>query len=258
MLTPAWNQSQFRDSVVICLLCSIDGIRRRETPTCLTGAGPFCWLICAICLALDLSSAYAQQAGDRLITGTVVASVQGQGKSDCPYLCGPFDGRALGTVIGIQTPTTAATQFVFEVSLPRSIQGEQSWRVPGGSLSGVTSHRDTIVNGMLGWTSDGSSVAASLVGGGSVASRNTTRRPIRFVSPGSFPPPGLRAEMLNDLVLGVVGGTDVRIRVSSRLFLMPTFRLHYLFDEDKDDDGVVKRGVGALIIRPGIGAGIRF
>jgi hypothetical protein len=64
--------------------------------------------------------------------------------------------------------------------------------------------------------------------------------------------------MLNDLVLGVVGGTDVRIRISSRLFLMPTFRLRYLFDADKDDDGVVKRGVGALIIRPGIGAGIRF
>jgi hypothetical protein len=211
-----------------------------------------CWLICATILALGVSDAYGQQGRETLLTGVVIISIQEPGKSDGPYMGPPFGGAAPGMVLGVRIPSSSATQLAVEASLARPIHGKQSGRGLGTFLS---SHTDRIFSALAAWTpTTTGSVVPTFLGGASVVLRHTTRMgtPIpgsTFVTPST---------VLDDTVVGIVGGVDGAVRISSRLSFMPTLRVHYLLDQDRRGDGVVKRGVGPFITRIGGGIGIRF
>jgi len=155
-------------------------------------------------------------------------------------------------VAGMRIPSSGDVQLAVEGSVARSITGEQSAR---GSGSFLTSHTDRIFSALAAWTpATTGSVMPTIVGGASMALRHTTRTgtpvPINGLRPFS--------QVLDDTVVGIVGGLDGRARTSSRLSFMVSLRVHYLLDRDERGDGVVKRGIGSLITRFGAGVGVRL
>jgi hypothetical protein len=48
------------------------------------------------------------------------------------------------------------------------------------------------------------------------------------------------------------------VRLGDRAGVVVAGRLHYLLDDDRQDDGVVERGVSSIIFRVGAGLYVRF
>lgn len=116
----------------------------------------------------------------------------------------------------------------------------------------MTAHRDTIVSGLLGMAPrTPGKVTPVWVAGAGLVFRHTERSPV----PGRS---NFGSYTQNDVAFGVGGGLDMFIHLSPRLSLLPTFRFHYVFDEDRRLDGVVNRGVGSMIWRGGVGVGVRL
>jgi hypothetical protein len=65
-------------------------------------------------------------------------------------------------------------------------------------------------------------------------------------------------EIFDDAAIGLAGGVDIPVRITPRLDLIPTVRVHWLFDKDRTQDGVVKRGIRPVFTRLGLGVGVRF
>jgi hypothetical protein len=118
-----------------------------------------------------------------------------------------------------------------------------------------------LVSGLVAWSPRSTNrVRVALIGGGGFAYRHAVRH-IVAVHTGSLPQRGPAPDIrvsLDDWKPGLVGGADVPITVSPRVSILPTVRLHYIFDDDRDESGVVKRSVGALVARVGVGVGVGF
>jgi hypothetical protein len=176
--------------------------------------------------------------------------MQGAGKSDCPYLCDPFGGAAWGLTVGAGVSISEHLAVGAELSRSDTLSGSQSIRTGFlGSVSFHTVHRDTIGSVVLRFspTAADDPVALMFVVGGGFAFRQTTRTNA-----------SLGEEQLNDTVPAALGGVDMPIRVGRRIAVVPFARGHFLSDNDRTDDGVVKRGVSSFIFRAGATIEVRF
>jgi hypothetical protein len=217
-------------------------------------------LILVVFLSASARPVFGQQSEKARVTGAAVVSVHNAGESDCPYMCNPFGGTAPGVVVGVQVPSAPSFRVGFEAGFERSIEGGQSQRVSlFGNAQLLTAHRDTTVSGLLTWAPHPTRrAAAELVIGGTTAFRHTVRHTVSVLGTGQPQRGPWPDVILDDNKLGVIGGVDIPVRLSPRMFLIPTLRVHYLFDDDRDQDGVVKRGIGPVITRLGIGVGVGF
>src|SRR5688572_32621981 len=78
-------------------------------------------------------------AGAQTFVGAGVgASVQTEGRRDCPYLCGPLGGSGIGATITAGRWITPRIGGGVEVSLGGALQGTQTQRVFGGTFDFVT------------------------------------------------------------------------------------------------------------------------
>lgn len=180
----------------------------------------------------------AQEPHSLWVTGAAVVSVHDPGRSDS-YLGPALGGAAPGVVVGIHKAIRSRLRVGFEFGYDGLIEGEQSRRT-GSSF--LTTHRDTTMTGLLSWSErDGGRATTTFVAGETLAYRNT----VRHVGSDE-----------TDLVVGLSGGVDVAIRLSPRIFVTPTFRLHWLADRDRTSGGLPKRGVGSFITRLGVGLGV--
>jgi len=192
------------------------------------------------------------------VGATVGGSTQAAGDSDSPYLGPGVGGTTVGGVFFVDVGLSSAISLGGEVSLAGNISGSQDQRVPGGSNSLLSQHRDTVFAGVLKVrTPISNRLQVSISGGLGVALRESNRT-------GTFrpntPPFVLTpvTERLSDTVLATTAGFDGVVAVSNRLGLLAVVRVHYLADNDRLPDGVVHRGVSSLILRYGFGAQVRF
>jgi hypothetical protein len=192
--------------------------------------------------------------------GAVVGpSHQRRGASDSPYLGPGFGGNSLAFVILADIDAGRAMSVGAEVSAASSISGDQSQRVPGGNNVFRTEHRDVIGSLVAKvWTPAPARVRAAVAGGIGFAVRHTERT-------GTFrstfsPSPMNRAvsEILTDTVVAASAGVDLVVADLQRVGLLALWRVHFVWDDDRNPDGVVRRGVGSIIFRYGVGARIRF
>ena len=192
---------------------------------------------------LDVS---AQEPVNVWLTGAAVVTAHDPGDSDS-YLTPAFGGEAPGVVVGIQKPIRPRLRAGYEVGFDAVIEGEQSRRAafPVFREYFLTTHRDTTVTGLLAWSQrEDVRFTPTFVGGVTLAFRHTVRH-------------YATADVaLNDLALGFTGGVDVTVRVSQRLFVAPTARIHWLAGRDRQEGGVPKRGVGPFVTRLGVGLGV--
>lgn len=212
-------------------------------------------------LAILLASIHLAAAGASAQTFVAVAagaSTQGEGDSDRPYLGPPFGGTSAAIVASLDRAATRNLAFGGEVSLAGAISGAQSQRASGGTNTFVSEHRDTVFSGIarIGTPLDAPVHLAVVVGGG-LAQRHTVRN-------GAFNPDfGLRpsrliAETLTDWVPAVTVGANLRVALARHVGVVGVARVHKLRDEDRTQDGVVKRGVSSAIVRIGGGVQLQF
>jgi hypothetical protein len=96
-----------------------------------------------------------------------------------------------------------------------------------------------------------------VVGGAGLARRHTHRVGQLFRNSPPFQGPPFE-ETITSFVPAVTGGVDTVVRLGSHAGVVIAGRLHYLLDDDRQDDGVVERGVSSLIFRFGAGLHLRF
>jgi hypothetical protein len=194
-----------------------------------------------------------------LVFAVVVGlSAQGEGKSDSPYLGPGFGGNATALVMFVDFLTQHAVGVGAELSLAGDITGDQSAKAPGGVNDFETAHHDSIVSATVKFrTPAGKAVQFAGVGGVGIARRHTERAGM-FHSFNPSVPDTPYAATDSGTVPAVTGGADLSIRVNRRVNIVGSGRLHYLIDDDLQDDGVVQRGVSSLLFRVGAGVAIRF
>lgn len=206
-------------------------------------------------LACTATAARAQP----LVGATVGISKQGEGDSDRPYLGPPFGGTSLSSVFMLDVPVGRTVSIGGEASLAASISGQQNQRVGGFTSAQFESrHHDTIVSADLkaGMPFAGR-VRAAAVGGFGVAWRQTSRSGTvaqGFGSTGTLP----FNEKLTTVVPAALGGAELSVRVAQKVAILASGRLHFLFDDDRREDGVVRRGVSSMVLRAGAGVQIGF
>ena len=201
----------------------------------------------------------ANGASAQTFVGVAVgASTQGEGASDPPYLGPPFGGTSGAIVVMVDRAPARNVAWGGEVSLAGTISGMQSQRASGGNNVFVSDHRDTVFSGTVkvGTPFDAPAHLALALGGG-VAQRHTSRT-------GAFGPEfGLRPstpfnETLTDWVLALTVGADLSALLARHICVVGVARVHRLEDNDREPDGVVKRGVSSAIVRIGGGVQMRF
>ena len=87
------------------------------------------------------------------------------------------------------------------------------------------------------------------------------RRTAREGTTASLFPPASRSpfsETLSTFVFAYTFGADVTFRITKRLSILALGRVHKLRDDDRLDDGVVRRGVSSTVYRAGAGGQWRF
>ena len=65
-------------------------------------------------------------------------------------------------------------------------------------------------------------------------------------------------ETLTSFVPAFTGGVDTSARLGNHAGVVIAGRLHYLLDDDRQDDGVIECGVSSFIFRVGAGLYVRF
>ena len=200
----------------------------------------------------------AEVGAQPLVGATVGVSSQGAGASDAPYLGPPFGGTSLTSILMLDVPAGATVSVGGEATLAASISGTQSQRV--GSFTSAefeSRHRDRVFSATVkaGMPFTGR-VRAAAVGGFGAARRYTSRTG----TVGSFSTPGISpySATLTTWVPAATGGVDVAVHVAERVAILGTGRVHYLVDDDRQEDGVVRRGISSLIARIGAGVQIGF
>ena len=186
------------------------------------------------------------------------ASFQKEGKSDSPYLGPGFGGTAPALVIFVDASVTPRLMVGGELTWAGDITGEQSQRVPGGSNIFVSDHHDSVISGTVKFNSPrDATVHAAIVSGAGLARRHTHRAGHFFSHSPPFEGPAFE-ETLTSYVPAFTGGVDTTVRLGDRAGVVIAGRLHYLLDDDRQDDGVVERGVSNFIFRVGAGLYVRF
>jgi hypothetical protein len=214
----------------------------------------------SLALALLCAAGFASHAAGQTVAvgGAGGASFQEEGKSDSPYLGPGFGGTRPALVLFVDNRISPRVTVGGELSWARAISGEQSQRVPGGSNIFVSDHHDTVMSGTVKFSSHPeTAVHAAVVGGAGLAWRHTHRVGRLFGNSPPFEGPAFE-ETLTSFVPAFTGGIDTVVRLGSHAGVVVAARLHYLLDDDQQDDGVVERGVSSLIFRFGAGLHVRF
>ena len=188
----------------------------------------------------------------------VGASTQAAGDSGLPALGLPYGGTAVATLGLIDFAIARNVTVGGEASIAGTISGEQSQRVSAATNAFVSRHHDSVFSGVLkvGTPVDAPVRAAVVVGAGPAYRRTT-----RSGTTASIFPPSSRmpfSETVSDIVFAYSIGGDVEVRVARRVGILAVARWHRLKDNDRQSDGVVKRGVSSAIVRYGLGATVRF
>jgi len=190
--------------------------------------------------------------------GAVGASFLPAGKSDSPYLGPGFGGMTTALIVFVDRLFASRLAVGGEFSWAGDISGNQSQRVPGGSNVFLSNHHDDVMSGTVKFSSRrDAAIHAAAVAGVGLARRHTHRvgQLLRNSPPSAGP---AFEETVTSDVPAVSGGVDTVVRLGSRAGVVITGRLHYLFDDDRQDDGVVERGVSSVIVRVGAGLQFRF
>ena len=215
-------------------------------------------LVLALLCFGGLASHAASQTPTVEVGAAVGASFQKAGQSDSPYLGPGFGGTAPAFAVFVDALVTPRFTVGGELTWAGDISGEQSQRVPGGSNIFVSDHRDTVISGTVKFSSPrNAAVRAAVVGGAGLARRHTHRVGQFFSNSPPFEGPALE-ETLTSFVPAFTGGVDAAVQLGNRAGVVIASRLHYLLDDDRQDDGVVERGVSSLIFRVGAGLYVRF
>jgi hypothetical protein len=214
-------------------------------------------------LACLVSIAAAAHLSAQTTIGAVAgASRQAAGASDLPYLGPPFGGTTAAFIGLIDFPISdgdakRSMSFGAEASVSGATSGDQSQRSSATTYAFTSRHRDSIFSGTfkLGLRS-GRAQAAAVVGAG-----GAYRRTAREGTSAPLIPPSARSDysaVVSNFVPAYSFGGDVAVRLTDRLRLLALARWHFLRDDDRDDNGVVKRGVSSRLFRAGAGAAWRF
>ena len=200
----------------------------------------------------------AGQTSTVAVGGAIGASFQDEGASDSPYLGPGFGGTTPALVVFVDGLVAPRITVGGELSWARPISGEQSQRVPGGSNVFVSEHHDTVLSATVKLTSTrDAAVSAAVMGGAGVARRHTHRVGQLFRNAPPFEGPAFE-ETLTTFVPAFTGGVDTVVRLGNHAGVVIAGRLHYLIDDDRQEDGVVERGVSSIIFRFGAGLHVRF
>ena len=210
---------------------------------------------------LCLGGSTSQAAGQMPAVGVGAAvgvSFQNEGESDSPYLGPGFGGTAPALAVFVDALVTPRFTVGGELTWAQDISGEQSQRVPGGSNIFVSDHHDTVISGTVKFNSPrDTAVHAAVVGGAGLARRHTHRVGRLFMNSPPFEGPTFE-ETLTSFVPAFTGGVDTSARLGNHAGVVIAGRLHYLLDDDRQDDGVVERGVSSFVFRVGAGLYVRF
>jgi len=206
----------------------------------------------------SFGSSAAGQTPVVAVGGAVGASFQEEGESDSPYLGPGFGGTTPALVVFVDGLISSRFTVGGELSWARDISGEQSQRVPGGNNLFVSDHHDTVMSVTAKFNSPRDpAVHAAVVGGAGVARRHTHRVGQLFRNSPPFAGPAFE-ETVTSFVPALTGGVDTVVRLGGHVGVVIAGRLHYLLDDDRQDDGVVERGVSSLIFRFGAGLHVDF
>lgn len=215
-------------------------------------------LAVALLCSGGLASHAAGQTPKVVVGGAVGASFQGEGESDSPYLGPGFGGTAPALIVFVDGPIASRFAVGGELTWARDISGGQSQRVPGGSNVFVSEHHDTVTSATLKFASSHDDVVhVAVMGGAGLATRHTHRAGRLFRNSPPFEGPPFE-ETITSFVPAFAGGIDTVVRLGNRAGIVVAGRLHYLLDDDRQDDGVVERGVSNVIFRFGAGLHVRF
>jgi hypothetical protein len=186
------------------------------------------------------------------------ASRQAEGASDLPYLGPPFGGTSAAVIGLIDFRLAGAVTLGGEGSLATGITGDQSQRASSTTNAFTSRHSDGVFSGVLkvGTPIERRVHAAAAVGAGG-ALRRTSRE---GTTASTFPPSSRSpfSATVTDVVFAYSLGADVDVRVGTRIRILCVARWHRLLDDDRDANGVVKRGVASNVFRAGAGATFRF
>ena len=214
-------------------------------------------MLALLCLGGSTSQAAGQMPAVE-VGAAVGVSFQNEGQSDSPYLGPGFGGTAPALAVFVDALVTPRFTAGGELTWAQHISGEQSQRVPGGSNIFVSDHHDTVISGTVKFNSPRDApFHAAVVGGAGLARRHTHRAGHFFIHSPPFEAPAFE-ETLTSYVPAFTGGVDTAVQLGDRAGVVIAGRLHYLLDDDRQDDGVVERGVSSFIFRVGAGLYVRF
>jgi hypothetical protein len=213
---------------------------------------PTILLMSLLCLA-------ARDARGQTTIGVAAgASRQEAGASDLPNLGPPFGGTSAAVLGMIDFHLAGHLTLGGEGSLATAITGNQSQRTSTNTNAFTSRHSDNIFSGVL---KVGTSVDRRLHGAATVGGGAAWRRTKREGTTASLFPPSTRlpfSDTASDFVFAYSLGGDVDLRVTPRIRLLGLVRWYRLLDDDRADNGVVKRGVASKILRGGAGVKIGF
>jgi len=212
-----------------------------------------------IAALIALAAVAAESRAQPLFGATVGISTQGAGDSDLPYLGPPFGGTSLTSVFMLDVPVGRTVSIGGEASLAAAISGQQSQRVGGFTSAQFRSrHHDTILSADLkAGMPFTSRVRVAAVGGFGAAWRQTSRSGTVGQGFGSTTTVPFN-DQLTTVVPAALGGADLSVRVAEKVSILAGGRLYYLFDDDRQEDGVVRRGISSIVARVGAGVQIGF
>ena len=200
----------------------------------------------------------APGADAQTVGAAVGVSNQAAGDSDLPYLGRGFGGTALGAVGMFDHDFKRHLTIGAEVSTAAAITGDQSQRTTGATNAFESRHIDTVFSGTVKFfvPAEGRVRVGGVAGAG-----GAWRRTSREGTTASLFPPASRtpfSETLSSFVFAYTFGADVTFRITEHLSILALGRIHKLRDDDRLDDGVVRRGVSSTVYRAGAGGQWRF
>ena len=225
----------------------------------LNGLVPMLGVIAWASLVADADAQVATARAESSWVGASVAlGQQPKGQEECPNVCGPLGGAGIAAGLSVGVGVTPRYAGVFEVLFGPRLEGDQTFRRPGGQLALSTEHRDSFLTGgvALFLTEPQQPVEARVVGLMGLAIRRTTR----VGEERSFFP--TRASPYEDTVESVAptvgGGLDLAVRAGRRISIVPSLRVHFILGDDTPDNQPPERGVGSVLLSAAVGIAIAF